>query len=115
MKRVVILLLSIFVMSVSAQQKTVKIMTSAECVENCCKERIEEEMQFTRGVTAVNHDIKTQILTVTFKEKKMNINKIREIISKIGYDADGVKADNKAHNKLPSCCQNNSILKRCKI
>ena len=33
----------------------------------------------------------------------------------IGYDADDVKADNKAHNKLPSCCQNNSILKRCKI
>tara|TARA_B100001142_G_scaffold254461_1_gene255451 strand:+ start:91 stop:399 length:309 start_codon:yes stop_codon:yes gene_type:complete len=102
-------------MSVSAQKKTLNIMTSAECVENCCKERIEEEMQFTRGVTAVNLDIKTQILTVTFKEKKVNADKIREIISKIGYDADDVKADNKAHNKLPSCCQNNSILKRCKI
>ena len=113
MKRLVILLLSVFTMNVSAQQKTVQIMTSAECVENCCKERIEEEMQFTRGVTAVNLDVKTQILTVTFKEKKMNADNIRGIISKIGYDADDVKADTKAHNKLPSCCQNNSILKRC--
>ena len=112
MKRVVILLLSLFVMNVSAQQKTVKIMTSAECVESCCKERIEEEMQFTSGVTAVNLDIKTQILTVTFKKKKMSADKIRVNISKLGYDADDVKADNKAHNKLPSCCQNHSILKR---
>ena len=36
----------------------------------CCKEKIEEEMQFTRGVTAVDLEIETGILTVLSKQRK---------------------------------------------
>ena len=106
MKKIIIALFSILTINAWGQTETVKIATSAQCIGDCCKERIEEEMQFTKGVTAVNLDIESQVLTVTFKTKKNSVDNIREIISDIGYDADDVEADKEAHYKLPECCQN---------
>jgi len=103
--KMIITIFSILTINAWSQTQTAQIMTSAQCVADCCKERIEEEMQFTKGVTAVNLDVESQILTVTFKTKKNSVEKIREIISGIGYDADDVEADKKAHDKLPKCCQ----------
>lgn len=106
MKKLIIALLSILTINAWAQKETVKILTSAPCVDMlCCKEKIEEEMQFTRGVTAVELEIETGILTVSFKKKKTDIDKLRQVISSIGYNADDVKGNKKAHDKLPSCCQ----------
>ena len=86
------------------EKETAKIITSAQC--EMCKERILEEMQFTKGVTAVDLDVESQLLTITFKSKKTNLEKIKRAISLIGYDADEIIADKKAHDKLPKCCQN---------
>ena len=106
MRKLIIVLFSILTVNAWAQKETVKILTSAPCVDMlCCKEKIEEEMQFTRGVTAVDLEIETGILTVSFKTKKTDIDKLRQVISSIGYNADDVKGNQKAHDKLPSCCQ----------
>jgi mercuric ion binding protein len=105
MKKIFIAVFSILTINAWAQKETVQIKTSAECVANCCKDRIEEEMQFTKGVTAVNLNIESQVLTVTFKTKKNSVENIRKIISSIGYDADDVRANESAHNALPNCCQ----------
>ena len=101
-----IILFSVLTVNAWAQKETVSILTSAACYEGpCCKDRIEEEMQFTKGVTAVELDTESKILTVTFKTKKTNPAKLRKAISSIGYNADDVKADKQAHDKLPLCCQ----------
>ncbi|MAW21560.1 MAG: hypothetical protein CMD16_04105 [Flavobacteriales bacterium] len=106
MKKIMIILFSVLALNAWAQKETVVIITSASCFEGpCCKERIEEEMQFTRGVTAVDFDINSQALTVKFKTKRTDANKLREVISLLGYNADDVKANKKAHDNLPSCCQ----------
>ena len=105
MKKLIIILLSVLTVNAWAQKETVNIVTSASCVGICCKDRIEQEMQFTRGVTAVDLDIDSKVLTVTFKTKKTDTDKLRKAISLIGYNADDVKANKKAHDKLPSCCQ----------
>ena len=105
MKKLMIILFSVLTVNAWAQKETVEILTSADCVGICCKDRIEQEMQFTRGVTAVDLDIESSILTVTFKTKKTDADKLRNTISLIGYNADDVKANKKAHDKLPSCCQ----------
>ena len=105
MKKIFIALFSILTINAWAQKETIQILTSAECVANCCKDRIEEEMQFTKGVTAVNLNIESQFLTVTFKIKKNSVENIRKIISNLGYNADNVRADENAHNALPNCCQ----------
>ena len=105
MKKIFIALFSILTINAWAQKETVQIKTSAECVANCCKDRIEEEMQFTKGVTAVNLNVESQVLTVTFKTKKNSIENIRKIVSNLGYNADDVRANESAHNALPNCSQ----------
>ena len=105
MKKLMIILFSVLTVNAWAQKEIVKILTSASCVGICCKDRIEQEMQFTRGVRAVDLDIESGILTVTFKTNKTDANKLRKAVSLIGYNADDVKANKKAHDKLPSCCQ----------
>ena len=105
MKKLMIILFSVLAVNAWAQKETVEILTSADCVGICCKDRIEQEMQFTRGVTAVDLDIDSKVLTVTFKTKKTDVDKLRQVISSIGYNADDVKASKKAHDNLPSCCQ----------
>ncbi len=106
------LILSIFTLSVFAQQsekelpkgvEEIKIQTSAQCEQ--CKERIEKDMAFEKGVKYVDLDLDTKILTVQYKTAKTDPENLREAVSEIGYDADDVPADPEAYKKLPDCCQ----------
>ena len=81
----------------------VEILTSAVC--DMCKERIEHDLAFEKGIRYVELDLETKIVTVKYNPRKTNPEKIREAISKIGYDADDIEADPKAYEKLPMCCK----------
>jgi len=81
----------------------VQIQTSAVC--GMCEERIEHDLAFEKGVKSVVLDNETKIVTVGYSPKKTNPDKIRQAISKIGYDADDVAADPIAYEKLPGCCK----------
>lgn len=50
-------------------------------------------------------DDKAMIFTIYYNAKKTNIQTIREAISKLGYDADDVKADQKGYESLDGCCK----------
>ena len=101
--------MSFFGMSQESNEKntkkieTIKIQTSAQCSD--CKDRIEKEMAYEKGVKSVNLDLETKIVSIDYKTDKTDPDKLRDAISKIGYDADDVPADQKAYNKLPACCQ----------
>ena len=81
----------------------VKIKTSAVC--GMCKDRIETGLSSEKGVKSVSLDTDTKIVTVGYNPEKTDPAKIRTAISKIGYDADDVKADPDAYAKLPGCCK----------
>lgn len=100
-----ILLIVAFVFSVfaNAQTDTVKIKTSAICDE--CKNRIEHDLSFLKGVKSSSMDLGTKEVTVIYNAEKTDPDKIRIAITKIGYDADSMKAVVKAFNKLPECCK----------
>ena len=96
------------VFQLHAQEKeskvdTVSIKTSAIC--NDCKERLEHDMAFEKGVKSVELDLDTKVLTITYKENKTTEEKLKTAVTKIGYDADEMPADQKAHDRLPACCQ----------
>jgi mercuric ion binding protein len=84
-------------------EKEVKIKTSAIC--EMCKERIERNLAFEKGIKESNLDLKDKVITVKYNPKKTDVSKIKANISKTGYDADEVTADEKGYNKLPSCCK----------
>jgi len=70
-----------------------------------CKERIEHDMSFEKGVKSVELDSKTKILTVVYKKGKTTVKDLKVALTKIGYDADEMVAVQKAHDRLPACCQ----------
>jgi periplasmic mercuric ion binding protein len=81
----------------------VKIQTSAQC--GMCKERIEKNLSFERGVKSVDLDLETKVLTLTYNEQRTDADKLRKAVTKIGYDADDQEAELKAYDKLPACCK----------
>lgn len=104
--RVKLFVVLIALLSMSFVKQTVKevvIKTSSEC--GMCKERIEEKLNYTKGITFVDLDVSTKLLTVKYKEEKISVDKIKEIISNLGYDADEVKANPESQKNLPACCQ----------
>ena len=92
-----------FCIHASAQTDTVRIRTSAVCEQ--CKERIENDLSFEKGIKSSYLDLKTKTVTVIYNSKKTDAQKIREAVTRIGYDADTLKADLKSYMKLPDCCK----------
>ena len=89
MKNLMIIAATVFMANVTFAQKgieTVKIQTSAVC--DMCKETIEKQLAFTKGVTAADLDLETFVVTVSFKSKKTSVDEIRKAINAVGYDAD---------------------------
>jgi periplasmic mercuric ion binding protein len=100
----IIAMLTLFTGKVSAQQdSTIVIKTSAQC--ESCKKRIENALNFEKGVKSAVLDVTTKEATVVFDSGKTSSKKIRTAIVKVGYDADKMTADAKAYKKLPKCCQ----------
>ncbi len=104
-----ILLLAIFflpIFSFSQEKKKKEIIiiqTSAQCEQ--CKDRIEKALAYTKGVKKSNLDLETKKISVIYNPEKTSPEKIREVISKVGYDADSIPADAKAYEELPGCCK----------
>jgi copper chaperone CopZ len=108
-------LLAVFVMlmstTVSAQKTNAKavIKTTLNC--NHCKEcetcglKFKTEMLKIKGVKMYELDDKAMTFTVYYNAKKTTLQTIKEGISKLGYDADEVKADPKAYENLDGCCK----------
>ena len=90
-------------LSSESKYDTARIQTSAVC--NMCKERLEHDMAYEKGVKAVELDMETKVLTIVYKKDKTTVEELRKAITMIGYDADGMVADVKAHDRLPACCK----------
>ncbi len=112
MKKIALIIISIVLIvpiSVFAQDgkkkktETVEIQTSAIC--DMCKERLEKNLAFEKGVKAVELNEETKVISITYKKGKNDKESLKKAITKIGYDADDLPADQEAHDKLPDCCQ----------
>ena len=105
----VILLITVMIFSSIAslgQQKkidTVAIKTSAVC--GMCKERIEGGLAFEKGVKSSTLDVDTKVATIIYNPAKTSPAQLRQMLSKLGYDADTIPANPVAYNKLPACCK----------
>lgn len=103
MKYLVLFALLVFGNVAYAQKQSVLIKTSAQC--GMCKERIEKSLSKNKGIDKVSLNMDTKALEVTYNAKKTNEAKIRTAVSNIGYDADHINRNPKAHDNLPDCCK----------
>jgi periplasmic mercuric ion binding protein len=86
-----------------SKTESVTFQTSAKC--GMCKMRLEKDMSLAKGVQTASLDLSNKKMTLVYNPKKTNVVKLKNAISKIGYDADEVVANQKSHDALPGCCQ----------
>ena len=84
----------------------IDIQTSAIC--GMCKEAIEYDLVYTGGIKKANLDLDTKVIAVQYNPKKITPDEIRKRIAKVGYNADNIKRDPAAYEKLPMCCKDGS-------
>jgi len=82
---------------------TVNIQTSAQC--GMCQKTIEEGIGLEKGVKKASLNMENKVLSVKYNAAKTDPTKIRQAVSKLGYDADDVAADTSVYENLPRCCQ----------
>lgn len=93
---------------ISAQKTvTTEIKTNIYC-SHCiqcetCGLKFDTELYKLTGLKTFS--IVGNIITVSYNPQKITLDKIREYISNLGYDADDVKATVVGVNSLDGCCK----------
>jgi copper chaperone CopZ len=109
----ILLAFAVFLISNTAiAQKTTKkavIKTFLNC-DHCvacetCGLKFKTEMLKINGVKMYELDDKAMTFTVYYSTKKTDLQTIKVAISKLGYDADEVKADPVGYENLDGCCK----------
>ena len=93
-------------------QKTIQtavIKTVIHC-DHCkacetCGEKFNKILLREKGIQMVELDEKEMTIKVVFNSKKTTLPAIKTAISKLGYDADEIKADPIAYEGLDNCCK----------
>lgn len=86
-----------------SKTETITIQTNGVCGK--CKDIFAENIPYFKGITDYSYDMETAKVKVTYNPQKTNPDEIRKGISHLGYNADNIKADAKAREKLPACCR----------
>lgn len=89
--------------SIKFDDKDVSTTFKVSGVCGMCKNRIEEAL-YVAGIKSATWTIKTQMLTVSYKPKKITELKIHELVASVGHDTEKVKAQEEIYKKLPDCC-----------
>ncbi|WP_136668695.1 heavy-metal-associated domain-containing protein [Flavobacterium sp. H122] len=113
MKKIIFILFAFLTFStVSAQQnknQKAVIKTAIYC-DHCrecetCGKNFQANMLKIKGVKMYELDEKNMTITVYFNPQKTSLENIKNSISKLGYDADEIKADVAAYEQLDGCCK----------
>lgn len=97
-----IILLSCFSTNLFAQKTaTASIKVYGNC--GMCKMRIQTALDFP-GIKTSEWSAETKTLEVVYNPKKIDEQKIHELVAGVGHDTDKVKAKDEVYAKLPFCC-----------
>lgn len=80
---------------------------SVKVYGNCgmCKARIEKAAAKIEGVSKVDWNEDTKMLTVTYNADKVKLDEIQKKIAAVGHDTEKFSAEAAVYNKLPGCCK----------
>jgi copper chaperone CopZ len=106
---VVIFSLTAGLSQTGAKTEKAVIKTSIACshCQQCgsCGKMLNKNLKATAGVKKFTLDDKAETFTIVYDPAVTDIKKLRTAVSKLGFDADGVKADPTAYDKLDECCK----------
>lgn len=112
LKLILFIALVVFASNTATAQKTnqkavIKTTLNCDHCKECetCGLKFKTEMLKIKGIKMYELDDKAMTFTVYYNAKKTNLQTIREAISKLGYDADDVKATSDGIASLDGCCK----------
>lgn len=105
MRTLTILLALLIGTFASAQKQLASLDIVSSTVCDMCKETIEKELIYEKGVKKVSVDLAASTVHVEYDAKKNTPEKLRAALVRLGYAADGTPGDPEAFKKLPACCQ----------
>ncbi|MFN5325726.1 MAG: heavy-metal-associated domain-containing protein [Bacteroidota bacterium] len=94
--------MTVFFCLSSFAQKTEEIKVWGNC--GSCKKTI-EAAAIKAGAKSANWNKDSKVLSIEFKEKKTDIQKIQQAIANAGYDTQDITAPSDAYANLAECCQ----------
>lgn len=68
-----------------------------------CRLRIQTALDYP-GIKTAEWSPETKTLEVVYNSKKIDEQKIHELVAAVGHDTDKVKAKDEVYAKLPFCC-----------
>ena len=91
----------------TTQKAVIKTFLHCDHCKECetCGQKFKTEILKIKGVKMYELDDKAMTFTIYYNSKKTTLQAIKEGISKLGYDADEVKADTEAYESLDGCCK----------
>lgn len=91
----------------TTQKAVIKTFLHCDHCKECetCGQKFNTEMLKIKGIKMYELDDKAMTFTIYYNSKKTTLQAIKEGISKLGYDADEVKADPEAYESLDGCCK----------
>ncbi len=105
MRTAIILLAFLAAGTANGQKQLAQLDIVSSTVCDMCKETIEKELIYEKGVKKVDVDLAASRVHVEYDAKKNTPEKLRAALIKLGYAADGTPGDPVAFKKLPACCQ----------
>lgn len=101
--KIIAILLFLFAGQMFAKNEKVVFSVEMDCIS--CKQKIEKNIPFEKGVKDMNVSFEKKIVTILYDDSKTDIAKLQKGFKKIGYEAVVV---------APKSCCNNNVSVECK-
>lgn len=92
-------------MAQKTNNKTAELTISTSAVCHMCVNTIEKSFAFEKGVKSSKVNLENNTVTVVYRTDKTTADELKVALTKYGYQADDLPADQKAYEKLHECCQ----------
>ena len=79
------------------------IIPTAQC--NMCVANIGNALNGVDGILKYKVELETDQIKIKYNTDKISLQGIEQLISKAGYQANNLPADEDAYNKLAMCCK----------
>lgn len=88
----------------------VKTNIKASIVCGTCKGIIEKGLKEKKGIISVKVDVTSKKVKVMYEDTQTSLAEIEDMITALGYSANGKPANPDAFKNLPHCCKDESAV-----
>lgn len=98
---------SLAVISILSFSQNKKVETTTFWVAGVCgmcEETIEKAMD-TKGIVNADYTLESNKLTVTYKPKKISLDRIHHLLNEAGYDTEKSICTDEQYGRVHGCCK----------